>query len=293
MGPARDSSSGPAGGEMRHEHADVRAVGASSASRFERDAGSVGETFRKHHAAADLRPERPFDLRVVDPAPGANTEPTPAMPTSRETGPYERGLAEAARLFASQGYAGTSMRQIADALGLTMGTLYHYFTSKEDILYQICRSTLSEGFDRLKRSIKSMPPTSTALDEIRDCLHTHVETITGSLDAQTTMLTELRSLSGDNRDEIAGLRRRYASLVESVIARGRAGGALRDDIPASVLTILFFNLTNWIIFWFRQDGRLSSDQLANAMSDVLVDGIRNRAALAEQPDDAEDVREGL
>jgi AcrR family transcriptional regulator len=222
-------------------------------------------------------------MRVTDPAPGNDAHPAPAASTSEEAGPYERGLTEAARLFASQGYAGTSMRQIADAMGLTMGTIYHYFTSKEDILYQICRSTLSEGFDRLERTIDALSPTSTALDAIKDCLSTHVETIAGSLDAQTTMLTELRSLNGENREEIAGLRRRYASLVESVIARGQAGGALRADISAGVLTILFFNLTNWMIFWFRQDGRLSSDELANAMSAVLVDGIRNGTAPADEP----------
>ncbi len=186
-----------------------------------------------------------------------------------------RGLAEAARLFAEHGYAGTSMRQIADAMDLTMGTIYHYFASKEEILYQICRSTLSDGFDRLERTIASLPPESSDIDAISACLIVHVETITDSLHAQTTMLTELRSLQGKNRVEIASLRRRYASLVEDIVRRGQTSGAIRSNLSAAVITLFFFDLTNWMIFWFRQEGRMRADELARAMASVLLDGIRS------------------
>lgn len=223
-------------------------------------------------AGDDLSRKAP-SLRATGPTGSENR--TPGNGSTNAVGTQARGLAEAARLFAEHGYAGTSMRQIADAMDLTMGTIYHYFASKEEILYQICRSTLSDGFDRLERTIASLPPDASDIDAISACLIAHVETITDSLNAQTTMLTELRSLQGNNRVEIASLRRRYASRVEDIIHRGQTSGAIRSDLPAAVITLFFFDLTNWMIFWFRQEGRMRADELARAMASVLLDGIRS------------------
>jgi AcrR family transcriptional regulator len=187
----------------------------------------------------------------------------PSTPT------VDRLLDTAAELFQEKGYAATTTREIAAALGIQQASLYYHMASKEDLLYQICMSSLSR--------IQSEVPTALTavegpLDRIRTLIHTHVTALLRCQKRNATMLTELRALSPRHRIEVVALRERYTNYVRSSFEQAQAAGLVRADIPATHLCLALLNMLNWAALWFRTDQPLRVDQLADLFTKIFLHG---------------------
>lgn len=186
----------------------------------------------------------------------------------------QRAIEVAARLFAERGYGETTTRQISTALGVTNGTFYHHFRSKQDLLRTICEAVLADLQQRVEVATAG---SGTARDRVVDLIHTHVETITAARAGHVTMLTEARALQGEDRDRVVAARDRYEDLVRSVVTAGQDAGHLRSDTDAATMTRLLLNLLNWTIFWYRPDGDLAAEELAAQMTQLFLEGAERRA----------------
>lgn len=189
--------------------------------------------------------------------------------TQRPKPTLERLFDTAATLFWEKGYAATTTREIATAVGIQQASLYYHFASKEDLFYQLCVSSL----EQLRTDTQS------ALDEVRDPLgrirsliRAHLATLLTHQVRHVTMLTELRALSSRHHEEVLGLRKQYGSLVRSVIEEAQAAGVVRTDIPAQYLYLALLNVLNWAILWFRRDQELPADRLSGLFTPVFLDG---------------------
>ena len=91
-------------------------------------------------------------------------------------------------------------------------------------------------------------------------------------DMHSTMLTELRALSAHRRDEIIALRDGYERVVRRVLADAQGAGKLRADVPAKYLCLSLLDQLNWAIFWFKREGELSTDTLADVLTTIYMNG---------------------
>ena len=181
---------------------------------------------------------------------------------------------EAARLFAQRGYHGTSIGDLAEAMGVQKGSLYAHITSKQDLLH----ATMREGAAAFHRGLDAIPERLPATDKIRLALRSHLRVVAEQLDVATVFVQEWRYLEGERRDEIVGERRRYEERVRALFREGRDLGQLRTDLDDASAALLLLSAANWAYTWL-QPGR-DTDELADRFFVILLDGIRGYATPA-------------
>ena len=175
---------------------------------------------------------------------------------------------EAARLFAQKGYHGTSIGDIAEAMGVQKGSLYSHIASKEDLLYE----TMREGADAFHAALDAIPEDAPAVEKIRLALRGHLRVVAEQLDVATVFVQEWRYLEGARRDEIVAERRRYEERIRELFREGRELGELRADLDETAAALLLLSAANWAYTWL-QPGR-DTDELADRFFALLVDGMR-------------------
>jgi len=187
----------------------------------------------------------------------------------------ERLLDVAAALFWERGYAATTTREIAQRLGIRQASLYYHVATKEELLYQLGVSSL----EQLRADVQeAVAKESKPLDRIGAFIHAHLETLLKHQVRHVTALTELHGLSEAHRAEVLGLRKKYASYVQSILEDAQRAGAVRADIPARYLYLALLNLLNWAVFWFRRDRTSSVEHLAEAFGVIFLEGAATPAA---------------
>ncbi len=175
---------------------------------------------------------------------------------------------QAARLFAQKGYHGTSIGDLAEAMGVQKGSLYAHISSKQDLLYE----TMAEGARAFHAGLDAIPDEAPATEKIRLALRSHLRVVAEQLDVATVFVQEWRYLEGDRRDEILAERRRYEERIRAYFREGRDLGALRTDLDDATATLLVLSAANWAYTWL-QPGR-DTDDLADRFYGLLLDGVR-------------------
>ncbi|MDX6511873.1 MAG: TetR/AcrR family transcriptional regulator, cholesterol catabolism regulator [Gaiellaceae bacterium] len=177
----------------------------------------------------------------------------------------------AARLFAERGYHGTSISDLAEAMGVQKGSLYAHMNSKQDLLYE----TMREGAAAFHRALDAVPEALPASEKIRLALRAHLRVVSEQLDVATVFVREWRYLEGERREEIVAERRRYEERFRTFFREGRDRGELRSDLDDATAALLALSAANWAYTWLRP-GR-DTDELADRFTALLVDGIRGYA----------------
>jgi AcrR family transcriptional regulator len=179
-----------------------------------------------------------------------------------ETGARRREIDEvASELFHANGYAATSVRDIARALDIQGASLYAHVASKEDLLWAIVDRVATE-FEKAADRATSETPAADAVERLAALVEAHVEVVTAEPERSSVFVTEWRHLSADRRVAIAVRRDAYEARFRETIADGVAGGAFRATDPAIAATFILTAL-NGIATWVRPDGRLSPDRIAD------------------------------
>jgi len=178
---------------------------------------------------------------------------------------------EAARLFAERGYHGTSIGDLAQALGVQKASLYAHISSKQDLLYAIMR----EGADAFHAALDAVPEQAPAGEKIRLAMRSHLRVVADQLDVATVFVREWRYLEGDRRAEILDERRRYEERFRGFFREGRELGELRTDLDDGAAALLTLSAMNWAYTWLAP-GR-DTDELADRFHALLFDGIRGYA----------------
>jgi AcrR family transcriptional regulator len=175
---------------------------------------------------------------------------------------------QAARLFAQKGYHGTSMGDLAAAMGLQKGSLYSLTASKQELLYEAMR----EGAAAFHAGLDALSEEAPAAERIRLALRAHLRVVAEQLDMATVFIREWRYLEGDRRDEIVAERRRYEERLRALFREGREHGELRTDLDEGAAALLVLSAANWAYTWLSP-GR-DTDAVADSFAAILVDGIR-------------------
>lgn len=190
-------------------------------------------------------------------------------PVQTDRSTPERVLDTAAALFWEKGYAATTTRQIAAAVGIQQASLYYHVASKEDLLYQLCVSSMEQLLADVQSAVDQP---SDPLDRLRALIRAHLTTLLKHQVRHVTMLAELRALSKRHHAEVLTLRKQYANLVRTVIQEAQETGKVRKDIPSKYLYLALLNVLNWAVVWYRRDQALNADQLADLFSAIYLEG---------------------
>lgn len=178
----------------------------------------------------------------------------------------------AARLFREKGYLATSVRDIAEAVGIQGGSLYAHVESKDDLLWDIVNVSADRFFAAIKPIVDS---DREIMRKLHDAIVAHVGVITADLDAAAVYSAEWRHLPDDRRRAVGDRRDEYENLFRGMIRQGIRERYLSssDEVFAALFVL---SSLNWVYQWFRPDGRLTAEELGKLMADYIFDGLRRR-----------------
>jgi TetR/AcrR family transcriptional regulator, cholesterol catabolism regulator len=176
----------------------------------------------------------------------------------------------ASALFGHRGYAATSMRDIAKALDLQGGSLYAHIPSKEAVLAAIVEEA-ADTFHAAVRPIAEGP--GTAAERLRAMIGAHLGVVTGGRDRAKVFLFEWTFLAPERREAVARSRAAYQGYFERVIGEGADAGELEAADPR-LAAIFVLSAMNGMAHWYRPDGRLGPDALAEQYADLFLGGLR-------------------
>jgi AcrR family transcriptional regulator len=176
-------------------------------------------------------------------------------------------------LFATQGYAQTSVQQIVDAAGVTKGALYHYFKSKDDLLFDIYDRILSLQREHLDEIVaRGLPVEETMRLICEDVLVTSIE----RMNEGATFFRSQHMLSAERHTEVKRRRREYNDAFERVLAAGQKDHVFRTDIPDAVLIAHFFSDVHYLSQWYSPSGPLSKEKVASELTDLFLASLTTK-----------------
>lgn len=179
-------------------------------------------------------------------------------------------LQAALDLFATQGYATTSVQQIVEAAGVTKGAMYHYFQSKDDLLFAIYDRMLSLQKRHLEEIVARGGTTTEVLRAV--CVDV-VETSIDLLPEGTVFFRSVHMLTEPRRSEVTRRRREYHDEFAALVAQGQTEGSVRTDVPRSVLIAHFFSDVHYLSYWYSPSGPESKTEVANQLTDLFLRSI--------------------
>ncbi|GAA4873786.1 TetR/AcrR family transcriptional regulator [Saccharopolyspora cebuensis] len=200
-----------------------------------------------------------------------STPPQRAGRRGRPGYDLESLLAVAVGLFNERGYDGTSMEDLARALGITKSAIYHHVPGKEELL----RLAVNRGLDGLfAEAARIETVDGRAIDRLEHLVRASVLVLV----EQLPFVTLLLRVRGNTEVERAALarRREFDQIVADLVSKAAADGDLRPDVDPATSARLLFGMVNSLVEWYRPDGDVGADALADALTAVAFDGLRPR-----------------
>jgi TetR/AcrR family transcriptional regulator, cholesterol catabolism regulator len=180
----------------------------------------------------------------------------------------ERILAAGTELFIRNGYHGTGVQELSDAVGMGRGALYYHIGNKEQLLFEISMLLLEQATDAAAPAATSTESPDVKLGELARALLVHQSTYG---EAWTVVLSEARFLSDEHRLEIITARDSYEAIWMQVLKDGAAAGLWREVDGVDIRGIL--GMLNWSNRWMQPGGALTPEEIADRYVDLIVHGI--------------------
>lgn len=171
----------------------------------------------------------------------------------------------AGELYARRGFPGASVSDLAKACGASKSLIYHYFPSKDDILYEVMAAHLDALVDAADESMR----TGDAGERLRALTRSFMRLYAGAQSSHKVLLNELGNLPPTRRTEVVAKQRRIIAVVEELVRE------IRPDLGAVTLPLgmLFFGMINWTHTWFRPGGAVTPERLSDMAVDLLLGGL--------------------
>lgn len=190
-------------------------------------------------------------------------------------------LRTAARLFQKRGYDATSMNDIAAALKLSKGGLYHHFQSKDEILYEIMNHAMEITEERVLNPVRGIADPE---ERLRALIRLHIEVVLSPRDREiTVMLHENHPLPPALRKRINIRKKDYIHFLESLMTevqdkaqekvQNKAQHRARGKVSPRAAAFALLGMINWIYQWYKPEGELQAQNLIPQFTDLIFGGI--------------------
>lgn len=189
----------------------------------------------------------------------------------------DRLAVEAARMFAQRGYHGTSVSDLAAALGIQKSSLYAHISGKADLLAEIALA----GAAAFHAALDALPDEAAAGERLELALRAHLAVVESQLDVATVWLQEWRYLTGEARDVFLRERHRYEERVRDLFEAAVRSGDLRRDLDVDDATLVFLSVANWAYTWLMPETDVAG--LTSRLMSVLRGGMGQVTSSAAPP----------
>ena len=184
-------------------------------------------------------------------------------------------LRTAARLFQQRGYDATSMNDVAAALKLSKGGLYHHFQSKDEMLFHIMNHALDITEERVVKAVRGIQNPE---ERLRTVIRLHIEVVLSVRDREVTvMLHENHPLPPSLRKQINQRKKDYIHFLESLMAevqnKARQSHSTRAKVSPRAAAFALLGMINWIYQWYKPEGDLQAQNLIPQFTDLIFGGI--------------------
>ncbi len=187
----------------------------------------------------------------------------PKKPTKQE-----RLMAAAVRLFSQQGYAGTSVRDLGEALGIQPGSVYAHIDSKHTMLVQL----IETGIDQYLDAVADLSGTPT--EQLRRFVEAHVRVVAEDVDYARVVYHQWRHIQPPDRSRIVAKRYAYEHRLRGIIDAGIAAGEFASDLDRSTAVRAVLGMVNWCPEWFPSDGSEPAETVAAGLADIVLASVR-------------------
>lgn len=185
-------------------------------------------------------------------------------------------LDAAANMFATRGFEATTIRDIAESVGMLGGSLYYYIDSKEDLLFALIDDYHRMGLKSIA-DIEASAGTG-SLSILRAVLAGRITLDARNRSRAAVFHNDFRHLDEDRKTAVIKSRRAHEARVEELIRSAQAEGTIDSTIPARLAALSILSMTNASHDWYRPDGGISPEALGELQADLLLNGLAARPA---------------
>jgi len=184
----------------------------------------------------------------------------------------------AALIFQEKGYHAASMQDIAEAVALKKGSLYHHVNSKQEILLALLDEALVLILERLQTVFnQDLSPS----EKLRQAMRTYLSFLTENRSLSSVLLLEYRSLEPEFKDLHIPRRDQVEKILQEIIEEGVSQGDFQESLTGMTSKALL-GVLNWTITWYREDGPLTAEQIADQFTDLFINGLLARERTSKQ-----------
>lgn len=190
---------------------------------------------------------------------------------SGQVASLERIQQEAIRLFGERGYPVIGMRDLSEAVGILPGSLYSHISSKEHLLLTIVDTGISAFIEAIRPVVEADLP---AEEKLRRALRAHMRVLAGQIEQTRVTFHQWQYLGPENRPKAQAVREEWESLFSRIIADGIASGQFRPREHFRLTVLMIAGTLGSATEWYRPAGRNSPEEIADAIHDQIVGGLK-------------------
>lgn len=177
------------------------------------------------------------------------------------------------KLIDENGFKSTSINDIVEAIGVTKGTFYYYFASKEELLKDIHLLYIEDLIQRQENILAD--PCTTCTKKLYEIIYLLISNIRTKRQSARIFIREIRHLSKDNFDSIRYKRNEFRINVQSLLEDGIQKGEFITSCQADIVTLGILGMTNWSFYWFNPNGAVSEEELSEIYVEMILAGIKS------------------
>lgn len=175
----------------------------------------------------------------------------------------------AANLLRNHGYEATTVRAIADRVGIKAGSLYHHYPSKDAIVAAVVNDGVRIVFNAVEAALAALPADASPRDRLEAATRAHLLSSLQNSDYTSASIRAFAFLPDAVRAECRWERRRYEAIWAGLVGQARDAGLIRPGISLDVVRLMLLGAVNWAGEWYRP-GRLSIERIARDFADLVL-----------------------
>jgi len=175
-------------------------------------------------------------------------------------------LAAAAEVFFERGFERGTTKEIAERVGLSQPSIYHYVGNKQSLMAEIANQVSTDFTVTLDAAVAS---SDDPVEQLRAIIHSFAEALALNVKTFAVYWKELGSIPEETATPVAASQRSYVARVDAVVAACQRQGALPARQPTHVLAEGILGMLSWMHWWFKPDGRMTADQVAQAFCELI------------------------
>ena len=182
----------------------------------------------------------------------------------------EEILVKAAGLFRAQGFAATSIKDLGRAMGTTSAALYYHFKNKEELLEGVITIGLQRVMDEVQSAVAQDVD---AYTKLKLAMRTHLRVSLANQDFAVVVLQGVRDLSPRKAKKVQKLSQQYEAIWDELFIAGEQGGVFKEGLDHALLRKLIFGAMNNVVFWYREGGDHSVEEISDTFLELMSAGI--------------------